>query len=86
MGVSDLPNGWRRGMRLGGRWELYAMSAEQLALETGRDAEAERDRRAIEDACTHPKTRAIGKSRVLSCVRCGATRLPDAPPGPPALR
>src|SRR5262249_48509836 len=56
--------------------------ADQLALETGRDAEAERDRRAIEDACTHPKTRAIGKSRVLSCVRCGATRLPDAPPGP----
>ncbi len=70
-----------RGARRDAR--LAALSDEDLAREPGADAARERDQRARENACEHPRPRRIGKSNVLHCSGCGAHWMPPSAGGNP---
>ncbi len=81
--MRELRGGWRRAPRWSAR--LGQLSEEELAREPGPEAQNERDLRAREDACDHPRPRRMGRSVMLHCSACGAQWSPPVPAsgGPP---
>lgn len=52
------------------------LSDHELSGEQGRAADREREQRALERSCEHASFRRLGRSEMVRCSTCGATRSP----------